>query len=352
MSRSPDRREAPPSAARRAKLRACSRTGAEGSSKRWGRTPSPSSWAPVVVTRSRDTQFPFRQDSDFLYLTGFDHPGAVAVLRTTGGPAYTLYVEPRDREMEIWNGYRPGVEGARRDYEADEAHPSDAFRGHIPELVRKARRIYHVLGRDAGVDARLIETLDKSAPALAPGARSGRRDRGSPHARARHASVQGAARARHPAARRRDQRRSPRRRRAPRAARRLRVRARGRAAARLPPPRRERPRLHADRRQRQQRHRAALRAQRPEARRRRAGADRRRLRARGLRLRRDAHLPGRRPLQRPGARPLRGGARRPDGGDRALPPGRDAARDPRRQPCAGSSRACSRSACCRATRAS
>jgi len=114
----------------------------------------------VLATRSRDTQFPFRQDSDFLYLTGFDHPGAIAVLRTTGGPSYTLYVEPRDREMETWNGYRPGVDGALRDHGADEAHPNDAFRGHIPELLRKARRLYHVLGRDTAVDALLIQTLD------------------------------------------------------------------------------------------------------------------------------------------------------------------------------------------------
>jgi Xaa-Pro aminopeptidase len=113
-----------------------------------------------LATRSRDTQFPFRQDSDFLYLTGFDHPGAVAVLRTTGEPEYTLYVEPRDRELEIWNGYRPGVEGARRDYEADEAHPSDVFRSHLPELLRKARRIFHVLGREPGVDAKIFEALE------------------------------------------------------------------------------------------------------------------------------------------------------------------------------------------------
>jgi Xaa-Pro aminopeptidase len=113
-----------------------------------------------LVTRSRDTQFGFRQDSDFLYLTGFDHPGAVAVLSTTGGPAYTLYVQPRDREMEIWNGYRPGVEGARQDHAADEAHPADLFRDHLPDLLRRARRIYHVLGRDPGVDARIVETLE------------------------------------------------------------------------------------------------------------------------------------------------------------------------------------------------
>ena len=69
-----------------------------------------------LVTRSRDTDYPFRQDSDFAYLTGFDHPNAVAVLRTDGGPEYTLYVEPRDRDAETWTGYRPGVDGARRDY--------------------------------------------------------------------------------------------------------------------------------------------------------------------------------------------------------------------------------------------
>jgi Xaa-Pro aminopeptidase len=74
-----------------------------------------------LVTRSRDTEFPFRQDSDFWYLTGFDHPGAIAVLRTDGGPPYTLFVEARDREMETWTGYRPGVEGATSDYAADEA---------------------------------------------------------------------------------------------------------------------------------------------------------------------------------------------------------------------------------------
>ena len=213
-----------------------------------------------LATRSRDTQFAFRQDSDFLYLTGFDHPGAVAVLSTTGGPAYTLYVQPRDREMEIWNGYRPGVEGARRDYEADEAHPADVFRSHLPDLLRKARRIYHVLGRDPGVDALLIETLEnvrlRSRQGLDPadaivdprtivhGMRLFK-EPGELDILRRAASISAEA---------------PRRRGAHRAARRLRVRAGSRAAARLPPPRLQRARLHTDRRQRQQRDGAALRA--------------------------------------------------------------------------------------------
>jgi Xaa-Pro aminopeptidase len=114
-----------------------------------------------LVTRSRDTEFPFRQDSDFWYLTGFDHPGATAVLRTDGGPAYTLYVEPRDPAMEIWNGYRPGVVGAIQDFGADEAHPNTDLFGHIPELIRGAQRIYHTLGREPALDTRLVAALEQ-----------------------------------------------------------------------------------------------------------------------------------------------------------------------------------------------
>ena len=79
-----------------------------------------------LVTRSGDTEFPFRQDSDFWYLTGFAHPHAAAVLRSDGGPPFSLFVEPRDRAAETWTGYRPGVEGALRDFGADEAHPARA----------------------------------------------------------------------------------------------------------------------------------------------------------------------------------------------------------------------------------
>jgi len=115
----------------------------------------------TLVSRSRDTDFPFRQDSDFWYLTGFDHPGATAVLRTDGGPAYTLFVEPRDPAMETWTGYRPGTAGAVQDFGADEAHPGDELLEKIPELIRRARRIFHVLGHDAALDARITGTLEQ-----------------------------------------------------------------------------------------------------------------------------------------------------------------------------------------------
>ena len=113
-----------------------------------------------LVTRSRDTEFPFRQESDFHYLTGFDHPHAMALLRTDDGPAYTLYVEPRDRSMEIWTGFRPGTEGALSDYGADCAKTHQEFLSDLPDLVSGAERIFHILGRDAAVDARITESLE------------------------------------------------------------------------------------------------------------------------------------------------------------------------------------------------
>jgi len=121
---------------------------------------------PDVWDRLRRETPVFRSDAapgdwNVWYLTGFDHPGATAVLRTDGGPAYTLFVEPRDRAMETWNGYRPGVEGAVQDFGADEAHPNDELLDKLAGLIRSAQRIYHTLGRDAAFDARLVAALDQ-----------------------------------------------------------------------------------------------------------------------------------------------------------------------------------------------
>ncbi len=94
-----------------------------------------------TVPRSRDTEYPFRQDSDFWYLAGFDHPNAVAVLRNYGAEPYTLFVEPRDKELETWTGYRPGVEGALADFGADAAHPRSEFIEKLPDLIRGASQV-------------------------------------------------------------------------------------------------------------------------------------------------------------------------------------------------------------------
>ncbi|MCU0670721.1 MAG: aminopeptidase P N-terminal domain-containing protein, partial [Myxococcota bacterium] len=119
------------------------------SSTPWSPAPSPC----CSARGSNDTHFPFRQDSDFHYLTGFDHPNAALLLRKDGGPTCTLFVEPRDPDAETWTGYRPGVEGAVSDFGADEAHPIGALVEKLPKLLEGAKRVLHVLGRDAKIDA-------------------------------------------------------------------------------------------------------------------------------------------------------------------------------------------------------
>ena len=113
-----------------------------------------------VVPRSNDSDYPFRQSSDLHYLTGFDHPSAVAIFRTDDGPPFTLFVQPRDRSAETWNGYRPGIEGAKSDYAADEAFAIESLLEEVPKQIEKAVRIYHTLGQNSDLDRTLIATLD------------------------------------------------------------------------------------------------------------------------------------------------------------------------------------------------
>ena len=114
-----------------------------------------------LVTRSADTEFPFRQDSDFWYLTGFDHPDAIAILSTRQGPRFTLFVQPRDAAAETWTGYRPGLEGALAEYGAEAAYPREELLDTLPEILRGADRLYHALGRDAEIDARIVSLQEE-----------------------------------------------------------------------------------------------------------------------------------------------------------------------------------------------
>ena len=114
-----------------------------------------------LAVRSADTEYPFRQDSDFWYLTGFDHPDAVAILSTREGPTFSLFVQPNDPAAETWTGFRPGVDGAVSDYAADASHPRAELLEKLPDLLRGASRIYHALGRDGEIDARIISLQDE-----------------------------------------------------------------------------------------------------------------------------------------------------------------------------------------------
>src|SRR5436309_1278361 len=69
--------------------------------------------------RTADILYPYRQDSDFAYVTGLLEPDAVCVLAPEAPERFVLFVRPRDPEREIWIGTRTGVEGATQEYGAD-----------------------------------------------------------------------------------------------------------------------------------------------------------------------------------------------------------------------------------------
>ena len=112
------------------------------------------------VGRNSDVHYEFRQSSDFFFLTGFDEPDAVAVFNPAHAKErFVLFVRPRDREMEIWNGRRAGVEGAIATYGADAAYVIDELDGKLREYLFDRTTLYYRLGQ-AAFDSRMLRLLD------------------------------------------------------------------------------------------------------------------------------------------------------------------------------------------------
>jgi len=107
-------------------------------------------------TRSHDTDYVFRQDSDLLYLTGFEQPEAVAVFTRD---RFVFFVQPRDPLLETWNGRRPGTEGAVTKFGADEAHPIGELGAKLPGLIENRPRLFHTFGNDRELDERVVAAL-------------------------------------------------------------------------------------------------------------------------------------------------------------------------------------------------
>jgi Xaa-Pro aminopeptidase len=112
------------------------------------------------AVRSHDTNYRYRQNSDFFYLTGFEEPDSIAVIAPSEAKKFTLFVRPRDPERAIWDGYRAGVEGARNDYSADEAFPITEFDGKLAEILDGPASLYYAFGHaNAELDEKIIRQL-------------------------------------------------------------------------------------------------------------------------------------------------------------------------------------------------
>ena len=107
-------------------------------------------------TRSYDTEFKFRQDSDFWYLTGFPEPDAIAVIDPSAKKPFTLYVRPRDPLMETWFGRRQGVEGAVKNFGVDRAFSIEKFPADIGKLLDGHDKLYYRFAVDQDLDQQIL----------------------------------------------------------------------------------------------------------------------------------------------------------------------------------------------------
>ncbi len=115
--------------------------------------------APVFV-RNNDVDHEYRQDSDFFYLTGFDEPESTLVIDASDRKT-TMFVRARDRDREVWDGARAGVQGAKDRFGADEAFVVGELDEKLPGLIQNRSRVYYRLGANRRFDDRLLGAIDR-----------------------------------------------------------------------------------------------------------------------------------------------------------------------------------------------
>ena len=112
------------------------------------------------LTRNRDSEFPYRHDSDFFYLTGFEEPGATLVMKVEKDGNYFqlqshLFCRPKDPEREIWDGIRLGPEAAPEALGIEFAHSNQELDQKLSDILADQDAVYVRLSESAEADRRL-----------------------------------------------------------------------------------------------------------------------------------------------------------------------------------------------------
>lgn len=117
--------------------------------------------AAAINTRNSSVEYPYRQHSDFFYLSGFAEPEAVLVLipkREHG--EFIIFCRERNPERELWDGLRAGQEGVIADYQADDAFPINDIDDILPGLIEGRDRVYYSIGNNPEFDQQMMEWLN------------------------------------------------------------------------------------------------------------------------------------------------------------------------------------------------
>ncbi len=112
---------------------------------------------------NHDTEYIYRPDPNFYYLTGFEEPESICVIAPEHPKhQYVLFVRPKNKQAEIWNGKRVGIRDARRRYGADKAYPIEKFDEKIGEYLQDAERLYYTLGSNEDVDSEMLTRFTRA----------------------------------------------------------------------------------------------------------------------------------------------------------------------------------------------
>ena len=107
--------------------------------------------------RNADSAFAFRQDSSFYYLSGFCEPSSlIAIVNDEDGIKSIIFVPPKDKLKEIWDGYRAGPIGAIDDFLFDKAYNNFEIDKMLPDILHGHKEVLYAIGKKQGFDQQVI----------------------------------------------------------------------------------------------------------------------------------------------------------------------------------------------------
>jgi len=110
--------------------------------------------------RNKDAHYPYRADSYFHYLTGFNEPEAIVVISGLEGGRSILFCREKNEEREIWDGFRYGPEAAKNEFGFDEAYSIESIDQILPELLGDIDQIFTPIGTGSDWDSLIFKWLN------------------------------------------------------------------------------------------------------------------------------------------------------------------------------------------------
>ena len=108
--------------------------------------------------RNADSAYAFRQDSNFYYLSGFCEPDSLmAIINNDDGINSIIFVPPKDKLKEIWDGHRAGPIGAAKEFLFDKAYDNSEIDNMMPEILFGCDQVLYPIGKKNGFDQKVID---------------------------------------------------------------------------------------------------------------------------------------------------------------------------------------------------